>query len=99
MRLYDDLLLNGYYTTRLWIGTPPQEFALIVDTGSTVDVCSLLDLRTVWKTPGPQVPAKVVLAAMSLVKCNMDCNCDSERVQCVYERQYAEMSSSSGVAR
>ena len=72
MRLYDDLLANGfnsqfyllllllllfsflllwfwfwfffflvwicdsYYTTRLWIGTPPQEFALIVDTGSTV---------------------------------------------------------------
>lgn len=25
-----------YYTTRLSIGTPPQEFALIVDTGSTV---------------------------------------------------------------
>lgn len=70
MRLYDDLLRNGfvsftaslpflsfkiishffffvimcvlengmsrYYTTRLWIGTPPQRFALIVDTGSTV---------------------------------------------------------------
>lgn len=31
------------------------------------------------------------------MKCNIDCNCDSERVQCVYERQYAEMSSSSGV--
>ncbi|KAG7531476.1 Xylanase inhibitor N-terminal [Arabidopsis suecica] len=36
MRLYDDLLINGYYTTRLWIGTPPQMFALIVDSGSTV---------------------------------------------------------------
>lgn len=62
MRLYDDILLNGYqlnklpflssalsdldrtyhrstcryYTTRLWIGTPPQMFALIVDSGSTV---------------------------------------------------------------
>lgn len=25
-----------YYTTRLYIGTPSQEFALIVDSGSTV---------------------------------------------------------------
>lgn len=25
-----------YYTTRLLIGSPPQKFALIVDTGSTV---------------------------------------------------------------
>lgn len=31
------------------------------------------------------------------VKCNMDCHCDQERQQCIYERQYAEMSSSSGV--
>lgn len=31
------------------------------------------------------------------VKCNLDCNCDDKKVQCVYERQYAEMSSSSGV--
>jgi hypothetical protein len=28
--------LARYYTTRLYIGTPPQEFALIVDSGSTV---------------------------------------------------------------
>lgn len=27
----------------------------------------------------------------------MDCNCDNDREQCIYERQYAEMSSSSGV--
>lgn len=27
---------SRYYTTRLWIGSPPQKFALIVDTGSTV---------------------------------------------------------------
>lgn len=31
------------------------------------------------------------------VKCNPDCTCDSDREQCVYERQYAEMSTSSGV--
>lgn len=31
------------------------------------------------------------------VKCNIDCTCDVDNVQCTYERQYAEMSSSSGV--
>lgn len=31
------------------------------------------------------------------VKCNIDCNCDDSKEQCVYERQYAEMSTSSGV--
>lgn len=31
------------------------------------------------------------------VKCNPDCTCDSDSSQCIYERQYAEMSSSSGV--
>jgi hypothetical protein len=31
------------------------------------------------------------------VKCNVDCTCDNDKNQCIYERQYAEMSSSSGV--
>lgn len=31
------------------------------------------------------------------VKCNPDCNCDDDRMQCMYDRQYAEMSSSSGL--
>lgn len=31
------------------------------------------------------------------VKCNIDCTCDSDQEQCIYERQYAEMSTSSGV--
>lgn len=31
------------------------------------------------------------------MKCNTGCTCDSDGVQCTYERQYAEMSSSSGV--
>lgn len=31
------------------------------------------------------------------VKCSDGCNCDTEKDQCIYERQYAEMSSSSGV--
>ena len=31
------------------------------------------------------------------MKCNIDCTCDADNIQCTYERQYAEMSSSSGV--
>ena len=31
------------------------------------------------------------------VKCNIDCTCDDNQEQCVYERQYAELSTSSGV--
>lgn len=30
------IFLCRYYTTRIGVGTPPQEFSLIVDTGSTV---------------------------------------------------------------
>ncbi|XP_015901624.1 aspartic proteinase CDR1 [Ziziphus jujuba] len=96
MRLYDDLLLNGYYTTRLWIGTPPQRFALIVDTGSTVTYvpCSTCDQCGNHQDPkfDPELSS-----TYQPVKCNIDCTCDNEREQCVYERQYAEMSTSSGV--
>lgn len=31
------------------------------------------------------------------VKCNFDCTCDNDSGQCTYDRQYAEMSTSSGV--
>ncbi|KAE8665764.1 RING/U-box superfamily protein with ARM repeat domain isoform 1 [Hibiscus syriacus] len=96
MRLYDDLVLNGYYTTRLWIGTPPQQFALIVDTGSTVTYvpCATCELCGSHQDPKFQPDLS---STYQPVKCTSDCNCDADREQCIYERQYAEMSSSSGV--
>ncbi|KAL5556854.1 hypothetical protein UlMin_039090 [Ulmus minor] len=96
MRLYDDLLLNGYYTTRLLIGTPPQKFALIVDTGSSVTYvpCSTCDQCGNHQDPRFDPEQSSTYQA---VKCNIDCTCDNDRVQCLYERQYAEMSTSSGV--
>ncbi|KAL6013198.1 hypothetical protein ACLOJK_003690 [Asimina triloba] len=146
MRLYDDLLTNGYYTARLLIGTPPQEFALIVDSGSTVtyvpcDTCvqcgrhqySMIRREQMGndvqvgpqniKTVAPPVhlikvmliemfgglgsPDKFWLSCSKFqpdlsttyhpVKCSVDCTCDRDNNQCIYERQYAEMSSSSGV--
>ncbi|KAH7850984.1 hypothetical protein Vadar_005569 [Vaccinium darrowii] len=96
MRLYDDLLRNGYYTTRLWIGTPPQSFALIVDTGSTVTYVPCSTCEQCGRHQDPKFQPDLS-STYQPVKCNIDCNCDNDRVQCVYERQYAEMSSSSGV--
>ncbi|KAL9245822.1 hypothetical protein vseg_019427 [Gypsophila vaccaria] len=96
MSLYDDLLTYGYYTTRIWIGTPPQEFALIVDTGSTVTYvpCSSCDHCGNHQDPKFQPDLS---DSYQPVKCNPDCTCDENNDQCAYERQYAEMSSSSGV--
>ncbi|XP_057491725.1 aspartic proteinase 36-like [Actinidia eriantha] len=96
MRLYDDLLLNGYYTTRLWIGTPPQQFALIVDTGSTVTYVPCSTCEHCGRHQDPKFQPELS-STYQPVKCNTACTCDNEGVQCLYERQYAEMSSSSGV--
>ncbi|XVF36372.1 hypothetical protein REPUB_Repub19eG0053100 [Reevesia pubescens] len=96
MRLYDDLLSNGYYTTRLWIGSPPQEFALIVDTGSTVTYVPCSSCSQCGKHQDPRFQPDLS-STYQPVKCNPSCNCDDEQKQCTYDRRYAEMSSSSGV--
>ncbi|KAI0523479.1 hypothetical protein KFK09_005874 [Dendrobium nobile] len=96
MPLYDNLLTNGYYTTRLYIGTPPQEFALIVDSGSTVTYvpCSSCVQCGIHQDPRFRPEHS---STYEPVKCNINCNCDKKKMQCTYERQYAEMSSSSGL--
>ncbi|BBG95184.1 Eukaryotic aspartyl protease family protein [Prunus dulcis] len=96
MRLYDDLLANGYYTTRLWIGTPPQQFALIVDTGSTVTYVPCFDCEQCGRHQDPRFQPDLS-STYQPVKCDINCNCDKKEAQCTYERRYAEMSSSSGV--
>ncbi|XP_020574598.1 aspartic proteinase-like protein 2 isoform X2 [Phalaenopsis equestris] len=96
MRLYDDLLTNGYYTTRLMIGTPPQEFALIVDTGSTVTYVPCSSCEQCGNHQDPRFQPDMS-STYEPVRCNTACTCDVGDKQCTYERQYAEMSSSSGL--
>ncbi|KAE8672585.1 54S ribosomal protein L51 [Hibiscus syriacus] len=96
MRLYDDLLSRGYYTTRLWIGTPPQKFALIVDTGSTVTYVPCSTCENCGAHQDPKFQPEMS-STYQPVKCSLDCNCDLNKDQCIYERQYAEMSVTSGV--
>lgn len=97
MTLYDDLLTKGYYTCRLWIGSPPQEFALIVDTGSTVTYvpCSSCTQCGIHQDPRFKPEAS---STYKPVECGPQCStCDSDRHQCKYLRRYAEMSTSEGL--
>ncbi|KAK6804916.1 hypothetical protein RDI58_002700 [Solanum bulbocastanum] len=96
MSLHDDLLINGYYTTHIWIGTPPQKFALIVDTGSTVTYVPCSSCKKCGNHQDPKFQPEKSSTYQS-VKCDKTCPCDLKRQQCIYERRYAEMSSSFGL--
>uniref|UniRef100_A0A7N0V558 Peptidase A1 domain-containing protein n=1 Tax=Kalanchoe fedtschenkoi TaxID=63787 RepID=A0A7N0V558_KALFE len=34
--LYGDRVSQGYYMTKLWLGTPPREYKVLIDTGSDI---------------------------------------------------------------
>ncbi|BBM98066.1 hypothetical protein MPTK1_1g10560 [Marchantia polymorpha subsp. ruderalis] len=99
MPLHDDLLTKGYYTSSLFIGTPAHEFALIVDTGSTVTYvpCSTCTHCGSHQDPSFKPDAS---STYEIIKCTSpSCQtglCDKDK-QCKYERQYAESSTSAGV--
>ncbi|XP_023754331.1 aspartic proteinase 36 [Lactuca sativa] len=96
MALHDDLIIDGYYTTWLWIGSPPKKFALIVDTGSTVTYVPCSTCKECGNHEDPKFDPKSSSTYKS-VKCNKNCTCDKDKKQCVYENVYAEFSTSSGV--
>ncbi|XP_071739054.1 aspartic proteinase-like protein 1 [Rutidosis leptorrhynchoides] len=96
MDLHDGLLVNGYYSTRLWIGSPPQRFALIVDTGSSVTYVPCSTCKQCGTHQDPWFDPESS-STYEPVKCNTKCLCGNDKKQCIYERQYAEKSSSSGV--
>ncbi|XP_022149435.1 aspartyl protease family protein 1-like isoform X2 [Momordica charantia] len=72
MRLYDDLLLNGY-----------------------LGMCCSWYLNFYFYQDPKFDPD--LSSTFRPVKCNLDCSCDDDGLLCVYERQYAEMSTSSGI--
>lgn len=97
MTLHDDLLTKGYYTSRLWIGSPPQEFALIVDTGSTVTYVPCSSCVKCGTHQDPRFSPEAS-STYKPVPCGPKCStCDPDRHQCKYARRYAEMSTSEGL--
>ncbi|XP_024381443.1 aspartic proteinase nepenthesin-1 isoform X2 [Physcomitrium patens] len=100
MTLHDDLLTKGYYTSRVFIGTPPNEFALIVDTGSTVTYVPCSSCTHCGHHQDPRFKPENSSSYQKIGCRSSDCItglCDSNSHQCKYERMYAEMSTSKGV--
>lgn len=97
MRLYDDLVTTGYYSTKVYIGTPLQEFTLIVDTGSVVTYVPCSSCQSCGHHQNPRFEPKLS-ATYQRVPCTGECErCNPGRTQCAYDNQYAEKSSSRGV--
>lgn len=97
--LYGHVLTRGYYYTNLNVGTPPQRFALIVDTGSTVTYvpCSTCT-KCGTHQDKPYKPS--ASSTYKVVPCQSAAcpgqNCDGE-ARCAYARHYAEDSSTRGI--
>lgn len=87
----------GYYTGRLWIGTPPHEFALIVDTGSTVTYVPCSSCTHCGAHQDPKFKPEGS-SSYKPMPCGPRCmSCDTKKQQCKYERRYAEQSTSEGL--
>ena len=66
----------------------------IFDLSFHLQVTSLEFLSSLFQDPKFQPELS---STYESVKCNPDCNCDDDGKLCIYERRYAEMSSSSGI--
>ncbi|XP_048234787.1 aspartic proteinase 36-like [Ricinus communis] len=97
MPLYGDILSYGYYATKLYIGTPPQEFTLVVDTGSNmtfVPCCGSEEYCGKHEDPAFQTESS---STYQPVNCHPSCDCDYLRSQCSYKMHYGDGSYSRGV--
>jgi hypothetical protein len=100
-------VIGGYFSTTIALGTPPREFDVIVDTGSTMTYvpcagCSSSgECGAHTQRQGPFDPSASSTARRVGCK-DADCRCGSPTCTCgggnvcSYRRSYAEKSSSSG---
>ncbi|KAK9808090.1 hypothetical protein WJX73_004596 [Symbiochloris irregularis] len=95
----------GYFYATLRLGTPPREFAVIVDTGSTITYVPCASCgakcgphhKDAAFDPAASSTAKPVACDSNQCSCGRPaCGC-SQQQECTYQRNYAEQSSSTGI--
>ncbi|KAL1511567.1 hypothetical protein AB1Y20_006361 [Prymnesium parvum] len=98
--LSGDLLSRGYFSAELEVGTPPQRFSLIVDTGSSVTALACTGCTRCGPHAHPRF-APLSSTSFEAVRCDWRCaSCErltarGEKV-CGYQVTYQEGSSYSG---
>jgi hypothetical protein len=86
----------------MFLGTPPREFAMITDTGSSLNYVPCIQCENSCGTnhlnppfdPAASSTAELVLCASPQCNCGSNCGCDGS--QCTYAIRYVEQSSSQG---
>jgi hypothetical protein len=94
----------GYFYSSIYLGTPPKKFTVIVDTGSTMTYipciscgssCGPNHQKTHAFDPASSETCDVI--DCSSPKCRSNACSPSPNNACMYERVYAERSSSTGI--
>jgi hypothetical protein len=95
---------SGYFYSSIYLGTPPKKFTVIVDTGSTMTYipciscgssCGPNHQKTHAFDPASSDTCDVI--DCSSPKCRSNACSPSHDNACMYERVYAERSSSTGI--
>ncbi|WCJ22245.1 Eukaryotic aspartyl protease family protein [Euphorbia peplus] len=86
--LYGEVVEDGYSYARVYLGTPPQEFVVVVDTGSYLTFVPCTGCRDCGHHENPSFDPE---------KSSTYAPCDSQRSQCFYDIAFGESSNSSGV--
>lgn len=104
--LHGSVKQYGYFYATVQLGSPPREFAVIVDTGSTVtyvpcascgNSCGANHQDAAFD-PAASSTSRDISCDSELCQCgHFWCGCKQETKQCTYTRSYAEQSSSKGL--
>ena len=95
-RLSGDVALSGYYTAELRIGTPPQSFNVIVDTGSSVTAVPCTGCSRCGKHANARFDPSLSLSFARVACAEARCASCLRGGECGYSVTYQEGSSYSG---
>ena len=96
--LTGDLMAHGYFSAEVSVGSPPQRFSLIVDTGSSITALPCAECARCGDHANPRFrpSASRTFKAVGCEESRYGCTSCHEHAYCAYHVAYQEGSSYSG---